>query len=140
MALAIFEFLLWLQPAAAPAAPGGGASGGGGGGAMSCGMNAAMMLGILAITYFFLLRPDAQRRKETEDMQKGLRVGMKIRTTGGILGEIVRVSDKDVVIAIAEKVRINVLRENIKGPEIEAVAGEPKKEAAPAAASSDDKK
>lgn len=103
-------------------------------------MNAAMMLGILAITYFFLLRPDAQRRKETDDMQKGLRVGMKVRTTGGILGEIVRVSDKDVVIAIAEKVRINVLRENIKGPEVEAPAGETKKEAAPAAAASDDKK
>jgi preprotein translocase subunit YajC len=138
--LAIFEFLLWLQPAATPAASGGGS--GGGPGAMGCGMNAAMMLGILAITYFFLLRPDAQRRKETEDMQKGLRVGMKVRTTGGILGEVVRVSDRDVVIAIAEKVRINVLRENIKGPEVDvaAPAGEAKKDAAPAAAASDDKK
>lgn len=140
MLLAIFDFLLWLQPAATPSASGGG-GGGAGAGSMGCGMNAAMMLGILAITYFFLLRPDAQRRKEAEDMQKGLRVGMKIRTTGGILGEIVKVGDRDVVIAVADKVRINVLRENVKGPEVDATApaGEPKKEAA-AAASSDDKK
>lgn len=139
MVLAIFEFLLWLQPAATPAASGGG--GGGGGGTMGCGLNAAMMLGILAVTYFFLLRPDAQRRKETEDMQKGLRVGMKVRTTGGILGEIMRVNDKDVVLGIAEKVRINVLKEHIKGPEAEATAAkdEPKTGAA-AAASIDDKK
>lgn len=135
--LAIFEFLLWLQPAATPSAPGGG-GGGGGGGAMGCGMNAAMMLGILAITYFFLLRPDAQRRKETEDMLKNLKVGQKVRTTGGILGEIVRVSDRDVTLVIAEKVRINVLRENIKGPEVEATGKEPG--TAAAAATSDDKK
>lgn len=116
MLLAILDFLIWLQPAATPAA---GASGGGGGSSpMSCGMNAAMMLGILAITYFFLLRPDAQKRRETEDMLKNLKVGMKVRTTGGILGEIVRVTDRDVTLAIAEKVRINVLRENIKGPEV----------------------
>jgi len=135
--LAILEFLIWLQPAATPSASGGG-GGGGGGSSMSCGLNAAMMLGILAITYFFLLRPDAQRRKEAEDMLKSLRVGMKVRTTGGILGEIVRVTDRDVTLAIAEKVRINVLRENIKGPEVEAPVKEPG--TAAAAAPSDDKK
>lgn len=139
MVLAIFEFLLWLQPAATPSASGGGS--GAGGGTMGCGLNAAMMLGILAITYFFLLRPDAQRRKESEDMLKSLKRGMKVRTTGGILGEIVALTDRDVTLVIAEKVRINVLRENIKGPEVEPTpAGEPKKEAAATATASDDKK
>lgn len=140
--LAILDFLLWLQPAATPSAGGGG--GGGGAGPMGCGMNAAMMLGILAITYFFLLRPDAQRRKETEDMQKGLRRGMKVRTSGGILGEIVGMTERDVTLAVADKVRINVLRENIRGPEVEMPAGEAKAAAAAAAASApaatDDKK
>lgn len=143
MVLAIFELLLWLQPAATPAAGGGGGGAGGlmGGGTMGCGLNAAMMLGILAITYFFLLRPDAQRRKESEEMLKSLKRGMKVRTTGGILGEIVSLTDRDVTLAIAEKVRINVLREHIKGAEVDATAGEPKKEVAAAAtASTDDKK
>jgi preprotein translocase subunit YajC len=119
--LAILDFLLWLQPAATPAASGGSSSGGG---AMSCGMNAAMMLGILAISYFFLIRPENQRRKDTEDMQKGLRPRMKVRTTGGILGEIVSMTDRDVTLAIADKVRINVLRENIRGAEVEPKAKE----------------
>jgi len=122
--LAILDFLLWLQPAATPATSGG-SSGGGGAGAMGCGMNAAMMLGILAISYFFLIRPESQRRRETEDMQKGLKRGLKVRTTGGILGEIVSLTERDVTLAVADKVRINVLRENIRGPEVEAKASEP---------------
>jgi preprotein translocase subunit YajC len=120
--LAILDFLIWLQPAATPAASSG--SSGGGAGAMGCGMNAAMMLGILAISYFFLIRPENQRRKDTEDMQKGLRRGLKVRTTGGILGEIVSLTERDVTLAIADKVRINVLRENIRGAEVEAKAKE----------------
>lgn len=118
MFLAILDFLLWLQPAATPAASSGGSGGGGGG--MNWGMNLLMMGGILAVTYFFLLRPDQQRRKENEDMLKGLRRGMKVRTTGGILGEIVSLTDREVVIAVADKVRLNVLRENIRGAEAEA--------------------
>ena len=127
MFLAILDFLLWLQPAATPAASSGGSGGGGGG--MNWGMNLLMMGGVLAVTYFFLLRPDQQRRKENEDMLKGLRRGMKVRTTGGILGEIVSLTDRDVVIAVADKVRLNVLRENIRGAEAEPVAAA----AAPAA-------
>jgi preprotein translocase subunit YajC len=137
--LAILDFLLWLQPAVTPSASSGSGSGSGSG-PMSCGMNAAMIVGILAITYFFLLRPDAQRRKEAEDLQKSLRAGMKVRTTGGILGEIVKVTDKEVVLAIAEKVRINVLRENIRGPEVEGTAAAAAPATTATAGASDDKK
>lgn len=141
LSLAILEFLLWLQPAATPGASGGGgaaASGGGGGSLFGAG-NMLMILGVIAVTYFFVLRPDAQRRKETEDMQKGLQKGMKVRTSGGILGEIVSISERDVTLAIADKVRINVLRENIRGPEVEAKPAETKKEPAAAAASEEKK-
>ncbi len=141
LSLAILEFLLWLQPAATPAASGGG----GGGAAASSGggfgmMNMLMILGVIAVTYFFVLRPDAQRRKETEDMQKGLLKGMKVRTSGGILGEIVAIGDRDVTLAIADKVRINVLRENIRGPEVEAKPAEAKKEPGAAPAAAEEKK
>lgn len=142
LSLAILEFLLWLQPSATPGASGGGgaaaSSAGGGGGLFGAG-NMLMILGVIAITYFFVLRPDAQRRKETEDMQKGLQKGMKVRTSGGILGEIVSIGDRDVTLAIADKVRINVLRENIRGPEVEAKPAETKKEPAAAAATEEKK-
>lgn len=128
MALAFFEFLLWLQPAATPAASSGGGASGGGGGGLFTGPGMLTMLGVLAITYFFILRPEAARRKETEDMQKGIRKGMKVRTSGGILGEVISLDDRTVVLAIADKVRINVLRTDIRGPEVEpAPAAEPSK-------------
>ncbi len=127
MALAFFEFLLWLQPAATPSAPAGG--GGGGGGAMPCGTQSLVMLAGLALVYFLFLRPDNKRRQEAEAALKALKPGQKVRTTGGILGQIVSLTDREVTLAVADKVRINVLRENIRGPEVEVAAADAAKAA-----------
>lgn len=110
---------LVLQP---EASAGGDASGSGSGGSsMGCGLQMAMMAGIFALTYFLLLRPERQRQQETEKLQSSLRVGMKVRTTSGILGEILRLNEdgRSVTLGIADKVRINILRLNIAGPEVE---------------------
>lgn len=110
---------LVLQPAAST---GGGASASGSsGGSMGCGLQMAMMAGIFALTYFLLLRPERQRQQEIEKLQSSLRVGMKVRTTSGILGEILRLNEdgRSVTLGIADKVRINILRLNIAGPEVE---------------------
>lgn len=128
MALAFFEFLLWLQPAATPTAP---AGGGGASGGMPCGMQSFVILAGLALVYFVLIRPDDKRRREAEEALKNLKPNQKVRTSGGILGTIVSLTDREVVLAVADKVRINVLRENIRGPEVEeAPKADPKKEEA----------
>ena len=116
MALAFFEFLLWLQPAATPTAAAGGESSAS---SMPCGTQSLVMLAGLAVVYFLFLRPDNKRRQEAEEALKSLKAGQKVRTTGGILGQIVSLTDREVTLAVADKVRINVLRENIRGPEIE---------------------
>lgn len=120
MILSLAKLLWWFQP---PAHAGGGgeASGEGSGalGAETCALQVGMFLFILAITYFLLIRPEQKRRQETEQMLRSLRKGMKVRTTGGILGEIVSVNDREVVLAVADKVRINVLRSHIAGLEPE---------------------
>jgi preprotein translocase subunit YajC len=115
---------LWLQP---PAHGGGGAAGGGGDVGDGCVLQAGMFALILMMTYFLMIRPEQKRREETEKLLKSLRKGMKVRTTGGILGEIVSMTDHEVILAVADKVRINVLRSHVVSVEPEKrESGEPK--------------
>ena len=72
------------------------------------------MLGMMfVIFYFLLIRPQQKRQREVDDMLKALRKGDKVRTTGGIRGEIVDLSETDVTLLIADKVKINVLRSHV---------------------------
>jgi preprotein translocase subunit YajC len=68
---------------------------------------------MFAIFYFLLIRPQQKRQKEIDDMLKALRKGDKVRTTGGIRGEIVDLNETDATLLVADKVKINVLRSHI---------------------------
>ncbi len=72
---------------------------------------AAMML----IFYFLVLMPMRKRQKKVQEFQAGLKVGDRIITTGGIHGQVTRVTDAVVQIQIADKVRIDVARASIGG-------------------------
>lgn len=111
---------LWLmQPEATSALTAGSApasappSAGGVSAAPSMLESTAPLLIMLGIFYFLLIRPQQKRQKETDDMLKVLRKGDKVRTTGGIRGEIFELSENDVTLQIDAKVKINVLRSNI---------------------------
>jgi preprotein translocase subunit YajC len=81
-----------------------------------------MIAAMFGIFYFFLLRPQQKRQRETDDMLKALRKGDKVRTSGGIRGEIVELTDADVTLLIADKVKINVLRSHIASRVVTAAA------------------
>jgi preprotein translocase subunit YajC len=70
---------------------------------------------ILAIFYFLILLPMKKRQKKIQEFQEALKVGDKIVTTGGIYGQITRISDKTVQLQIADKVRIEVARAAVGG-------------------------
>jgi preprotein translocase subunit YajC len=70
----------------------------------------AVMFGVF---YFLLIRPQQKRQRELDDMLKALKRGDKVRTSGGIRGEIVEFTDAEVTLLIADKVKINVLRSHI---------------------------
>lgn len=78
-----------------------------------------MLVVMLAFMYFFVLRPEQKRAKEREAALKALAKGDIVRTNGGIRGEIVSFSsdDRDVILEIAPKTRINVFRAQILGKE-----------------------
>lgn len=122
MHLATFlSILLFQAPNAGPAA----ATGGGGAGpaeaaaqgGMPCAVQGGLMAVMLLVMYFVMIRPENKRRQEAEDMLKSLRKGARVRTTGGILGEIVSIDEREAVLEVSPKVRINVLRGNIAGME-----------------------
>ena len=70
---------------------------------------------ILGIFYFLILLPMKKRQKKVQEFQQGLKVGDKIVTTGGIYGQITRVTDQTVQVQIADKVRIEVARAAVGG-------------------------
>ena len=57
-------------------------------------------------------------------MLSSIRKGTKVRTAGGILGEVISVNEGEVVLQIAKNVRINILRANIATVESARVAAE----------------
>lgn len=69
----------------------------------------AMMALIMVIFWFFIIRPQKKRDKETAKMRSELQVGDEIITIGGIIGIIVSVKDDTLVIETGSdrsKVRI----------------------------------
>jgi preprotein translocase subunit YajC len=93
-------------------APGGGPGGPGPGGCASV-QPLVLMAVMFAVFYFLMIRPQQKRQRELDDMLKALKRGDKVRTTGGIRGEVVDLTDSEVSLLIADKVKINVLRSHI---------------------------
>ena len=72
---------------------------------------------MLIIFYVLVLMPMRKRQKKVQEFQAGLKVGDKVITTGGIYGQVTRVTEGtlSVKIQIADKVQIEVARAAIGG-------------------------
>ena len=68
------------------------------------------ILGIFAIMYFFMIRPQAKRAKQQQNFQESLEKGSKVVTMGGIHGKIIKVGDQTIQLEIANDTRIKVER------------------------------
>lgn len=73
-----------------------------------------MIVAMLAMLYFFMIRPENKRKKEAQNMRDSLTVGDVITTIGGITGTICAVKENTVVIESgADRVRIEFLKSAI---------------------------
>ena len=89
-----------------------------------------MLIGMFALMYFVMIRPENKRKKEAEKMRSSVRTGDKITTIGGIIGTVVNVKDEKIVIETsADQVRIEFAKWAISTNETaaEAAAAEAKK-------------
>ncbi|UCE03849.1 MAG: preprotein translocase subunit YajC [Candidatus Latescibacterota bacterium] len=66
---------------------------------------------VFLVLYFLMIRPQARRQKERDQMLKKVGKGDRIVTTGGLYGTIVSTRGNDVlVVKIAENVRVEMAR------------------------------
>ena len=70
---------------------------------------------ILGIFYFIILLPTKRKQQKVQAFLDNLKVNDRVVTTGGIYGQITRLSDQSVQLQIADKVRIEVSRTAIGG-------------------------
>ena len=56
------------------------------------------LIAIVAVMYFFFIRPQMKKQKEENKFRAALVKGMKVVTTSGIHGKILEVDDKTVLL------------------------------------------
>ncbi|MCL2081278.1 MAG: preprotein translocase subunit YajC [Oscillospiraceae bacterium] len=84
------------------------AEGGGMGGLLG---TMLLPIGLLAVMYFFMIRPESKRKKAAAKMRNELIVGDQVTTIGGITGKVVSIKDDQVTVETgADRVRIHVMR------------------------------
>ncbi len=67
-----------------------------------------MMIAIVAIFYFFMIRPQQKKQKDLQKAREAMQVGDKVITSGGVYGKIKEINDTNFVIEIADNVKIKI--------------------------------
>lgn len=73
---------------------------------------------MVAIFYFFLIRPQRKRDKAERDMRNSIQVGDEISTIGGFIGKVVSLKEDTLVIETsADRTKLKLYRWAIRGKE-----------------------
>ena len=71
---------------------------------------------IFVVFYFLLIRPQQKKMRQHKDMLSAIRRGDRVVTGGGIIGTVSKVvDDSEIVVDIADGVRVRVQRGLISG-------------------------
>lgn len=69
---------------------------------------------LIAIFYFFLIRPQQKRMKQHRELVENLRRGDTVVTSGGIIGKITKiVDDNEAQVEIADGVRVRIMKQTV---------------------------
>jgi len=86
----------------------------GGGDASSMMVQLAPLALIFVVFYFFLIRPQQQKAKQQRAMLDAIRRGDRVVTGGGLIGTVAKVvSNEEVLVDLADNVRVRVVRSTI---------------------------
>ena len=70
---------------------------------------------VLGIFYFIILLPMKRKQQKVQQFLDSLKVGDRVITTGGIYGQVTRLSDQSVRLQVADKIHIEVAKAAIGG-------------------------
>ncbi|MEN6543114.1 preprotein translocase subunit YajC [Parvibaculum sp.] len=87
-------------------------------------------IALFAIMYFLVLRPQQKRVKEHQAMVANVRRGDTVVTSGGIIGKVAKADETEVLVEVAEGVKIRVVKSTLsevrsKGEPVPANANTP---------------
>ncbi|KIG18175.1 Preprotein translocase subunit YajC [Enhygromyxa salina] len=68
---------------------------------------------MIGVFYFLVLRPMSKQEKERKQRLSELKRGDRVVLTGGLIGRISRVDEDIVVVEIADKVKVRVLKKDV---------------------------
>lgn len=68
---------------------------------------------MILVFYFLLIRPQQKQERERREMLSRLKKGDTVITSGGIIGTINTVKEKEVLIEIADKVKVRISRDDV---------------------------
>lgn len=71
------------------------------------------MVLLLVVMYVLMIRPQRQRQQAQQSMIDGAGVGDDVLTTGGIYGTVVEAEGDDVVVEIADGLKVHMTRRGI---------------------------
>lgn len=72
------------------------------------------LIGLAAVFYFMILRPQQKRAKEQKTMLGALQKGDEIVTIGGELGRVTKVGDNYLSVEIADNVTVQIQKNAVQ--------------------------
>ncbi|MEE4538360.1 MAG: preprotein translocase subunit YajC [Erythrobacter sp.] len=71
------------------------------------------IIGMIAIFWFLIIRPQMKRQKDHQAKVAGLKRGDQVVTQGGLVGKVVKVDDTYAEIELAKDVRVKAVKHTI---------------------------
>ena len=83
------------------------------GGAGGMGSTLFMLIAIIAVFYFFMIRPQQKKQKELQKSRDAMTNGDRVVTAGGIHGRIKEVGDTWFLVEVADGVRLKFEKSSV---------------------------
>jgi len=71
------------------------------------------IVGMVAIFWFLIIRPQMRQQKAHREKVAGVKKGDQVITAGGLLGKVIKVDDQYAEIEIAQGVRVKAVKSTI---------------------------
>ncbi|MDE6297376.1 MAG: preprotein translocase subunit YajC [Muribaculaceae bacterium] len=72
-----------------------------------------MIVAMIAIFYFFMIRPQSKKQKELKKQREAMKNGDKVVTAGGIHGRIKEIKETVIVMEVSQGVSIKVDKNSV---------------------------
>lgn len=80
-----------------------------------------MIVAVIAVFYFFGIRPQKKQEREAQEMRNSLVVGDEITTIGGIIGKVVSIKEETMIIETGrDHTRIRFLKSAVRSVDVHA--------------------